>query len=163
MSISTWMDKEDVVCVYQIYYKGSHPEYSLERLMLKRQYCDHLMRTYSLEMTPMLGKIEGRRESWCQKMRWLDGITDSMEPVQSLGWEDSLEKEMTAHSNILAWRIPWTEEPGGLQSMGSQRVGHDWVINAHQPPPPPPGDNEGQRSLASCSSWAAKSRTWLSD
>ena len=47
--------------------------------------------------------------------------------VQSLGWEDPLEKEMAAHSSILAWRIPWTEEPGGLQSMGSQRVGHDWA------------------------------------
>ena len=45
--------------------------------------------------------------------------------VQSLGWEDPLEKEMATHSSILAWRIPWTEEPGGLQSMGSLRVGHD--------------------------------------
>ena len=45
--------------------------------------------------------------------------------VQSLGWEDPLEKEMATHSSVLAWRIPWTEEPGGLQSMGSQRVGHD--------------------------------------
>ena len=45
--------------------------------------------------------------------------------VQSLGWEDPLEKEMAAHSSILAWRIPWKEEPGGLQSMGLQRVGHD--------------------------------------
>ena len=45
--------------------------------------------------------------------------------VQSLGQEDPLEKEMKTHSNILAWRIPWTEEPGGLQSMGSQRVRHD--------------------------------------
>ena len=45
--------------------------------------------------------------------------------VQSLGWEDPLEKEMACHSSILAWRIPWTEEPGGLQPMGSQRVGHD--------------------------------------
>ena len=45
--------------------------------------------------------------------------------VQSLDWEDALEKEMATHSNILAWRIPWTEELGGLQSMGSQRVGHD--------------------------------------
>ena len=42
-----------------------------------------------------------------------------------LGWEDPLEKEMATHSSILAWRIPWTEEPGGLQSTGSQRVGHD--------------------------------------
>ena len=45
--------------------------------------------------------------------------------VQSLGWEDPLEKEMATHSNILAWRIPWTEEPGGLQSKGLQRVRHD--------------------------------------
>ena len=45
--------------------------------------------------------------------------------VQSLGWEDPLEKEMANHSSILAWRILWTEEPGGLQSMGSQRVGHN--------------------------------------
>ena len=41
------------------------------------------------------------------------------------GWEDALEKEMAIHSSILAWRIPWTEEPGRLQSTGSQRVGHD--------------------------------------
>ena len=47
--------------------------------------------------------------------------------VQSLGWEDPLEKEMATHSSILAWRIPWTEEPGRLQSTGSQRVGLDRV------------------------------------
>ena len=45
--------------------------------------------------------------------------------VRSLGWEDLLEKEMAPHSSILAWKIPWTEEPGRLQSMGLQRVGHD--------------------------------------
>ena len=45
--------------------------------------------------------------------------------VRSLGWEDPLEKEMATHSSILAWKISWTEEHGGLQSMGSQRVGHD--------------------------------------
>ena len=44
--------------------------------------------------------------------------------VPSLGWEDPLEKEMATHSSTLAWKIPWTEEPGGLQSMGSQRVRH---------------------------------------
>ena len=47
--------------------------------------------------------------------------------VQSLGREDPLEKEVATHSSTLAWRIPWTEKPGRLQSMGSQRVGHDWV------------------------------------
>ena len=45
--------------------------------------------------------------------------------AQFLGWEGPLEKEMATHSSILAWRIPWTEEPGGLQYMGSQRVGHE--------------------------------------
>ena len=51
--------------------------------------------------------------------------------VQSLGWEDPLEKGMATHSSILAWRIPWTEEPGGLQSMGLQRIRHDWSNLAH--------------------------------
>ena len=46
--------------------------------------------------------------------------------VRSMAQEDPLEEEMATHSSILAWRIPWTEEPGGLQSMGSQRLGHDW-------------------------------------
>ena len=46
-------------------------------------------------------------------------------PVRSLGWEDPLEKGMAIHSRILAWRIPWTVKPGGLQPMGSQRAGHD--------------------------------------
>ena len=45
--------------------------------------------------------------------------------VRSPGWEDPLQKEMATHSSTLAWKIPWTEEPGRLQSMGSQRVGHD--------------------------------------
>ena len=51
--------------------------------------------------------------------------------VWSLGWEDPLEKEMATHSNTLAWKIPWTEEPGGLQSTGSQRVGHDWATSLY--------------------------------
>ena len=51
--------------------------------------------------------------------------------VPSLGQEDPLEKKMATHSSILAWEIPWTEKPGGLESTGSQRVGHDWA-NKHQ-------------------------------
>ena len=47
--------------------------------------------------------------------------------LQSLGWEYPMEEEMTTHSSILAWRIPWTEEPGGLQFIGLQRVGHDYL------------------------------------
>ena len=51
--------------------------------------------------------------------------------VRSLGQEDPLEKEMAIHSSTISWKIPWTEEPGRLQSTGSQRVGHDWATSLH--------------------------------
>ena len=51
--------------------------------------------------------------------------------VRFLDWEDTLEKETAPHSSTLAWKIPWTEEPDRLQSMGSQRVGHDWGLHFH--------------------------------
>ena len=60
-------------------------------------------------MAQRLKRLSAMRETW----------------VRSLGREDPLEKEMATHSSILAWIIPWTEEPGGLQSTGSQRLGHD--------------------------------------
>ena len=67
------------------------------------------------------------KRSWvslvAQRLKHLPAMRETW--VQSLGGEDPLEKEMATHSSILAWRIPWAEEPGGLQSMGSQRVGHD--------------------------------------
>ena len=62
-----------------------------------------------------------------QRLKHLPGMWETW--VQSLGREDPLEKEMATHSSTLAWRIPWREEPGRLQSMGSQRVGHDWVAS----------------------------------
>ena len=58
-----------------------------------------------------------------QQIKNLPAMQDTQ--VQSLGRENPLEKEVVTHSSILAWRIPWTEESGGLQSMGSQRVGYD--------------------------------------
>ena len=63
--------------------------------------------------------------------RTLGKLLPAMEEtwVQSLGWEDPLEKEMATHSSVLAWRIPRTGEPGRLQSIGSQRVGHDWATS----------------------------------
>ena len=60
-------------------------------------------------VAPMVKKLPAVWETW----------------VRSLGWEDPLEEGMATHSSILAWRIPWTEEPGRLQSIGSQIVGHD--------------------------------------
>ena len=58
-----------------------------------------------------------------QMVKNLPAMQDTWVP--SLGWKELLEKEMATNSNILAWRIPWTEEPGGPQPMGSQRIGHD--------------------------------------
>ena len=161
-----------------------------------------MQRADSFEKSLMLGKIEGRRRRGQQRMRSLDGITDSMDMslgglwelvmdreawcaavhrvaknrarlsdwtelnwttdiwvqvllgcfqltwaslvaqrlkhlclqcgrpgVRSLYQEHPLEKEMAIHSSILAWRISWTEEPGGLQSTGSQTVGHNWATS----------------------------------
>ena len=84
-------------------------------LKLKLQYFGHLRRRAdSLEKTLMLGKIEGRMRRGRQRMRWLDGITDSM-GISSGSWL-------------------WTGMPGVLQSMGSQRVGHDLVTTQQEPP-----------------------------
>ena len=66
-----------------------------------------------------------------QPVKNLPAMQETWDP--SLGWEDPLEKEMATHSSTLAWKIPQTEEPGRLQPMGSQRVGHDL---ATKPPPP---------------------------
>ena len=57
-----------------------------------------------------------------QRVKHLPAVQETW--VRSLSWEDPLEKKMATHSSILAWKIPWTEEPGRLQSIGSQRVGH---------------------------------------
>ena len=64
-----------------------------------------------------------------QKVKSLPATQETW--VQSLGQEHPLEKGMAAHSSILAWRSPWTEEPGGLKCMGSRRVGLDWATNTH--------------------------------
>ena len=66
-------------------------------------------------MTQMVNNLPIMQETW----------------VQSLVWEDPLEKGIATHSNILVWRISWTEEPGGLQPMGSQRIRHDGATNSN--------------------------------
>ena len=93
-----------------------NPEYSLEGLMLKlklQQFGHLIWRTDSFEKTLVLGKIEGRRRRWWHRMRWLAGITDSMDMSLSKLWELVMDT--------------WTRKPGVLQSMGSQRVRHRWV------------------------------------
>ena len=91
--------------------------------------------------------------------------------IQSLDWEDPLEKGKATHSSILAWRIPWTEEPGRLQPMGSQRIGHNWATFAfirchHQLNgykfEQAPGDGEGQGSLA-CSSPCSRKESEMTE
>ena len=85
--------------------------------------------------------------------------------VRSLGWKGPLEKEMAIHSSTLAWKIPWMEGPGGLQSMGSLRVGQDWAPSLSlftfmhwrrkwQPTPVfLPGESQGRGSLMGCRLW----------
>ena len=75
----------------------------------KKKILKYLFQALSTNMAQMVKILPAMQETW----------------VQSLGQEDPMEKEMATHSSILAWRIPWTEKPGGLQFMGSQRVGHD--------------------------------------
>ena len=79
------------------------------------------------------------RHCWATELNWTV-VKESTCPLQKmqemqlqfLGWKDSLEKEMATHSSILTWEIPWTVEPGRLQSMGSQRIGHNWAQHSKQ-------------------------------
>ena len=77
----------------------------------------------SRELLFMFKKKQAKASLVAQRLKCLPAMQETW--VRSLGWEDPLEKEMATRSSILAWRIPWMEEPGGLQPMGSQRVRHD--------------------------------------
>ena len=80
---------------------------------------------------PESGRSPGEGIGYPLHYSWASLVAQTVTPaaletwVRSLGWEDPLEEGMAINSSILVWEIPWTEEPGGLQSMGSQRVGHD--------------------------------------
>ena len=92
------------------------------REILRRQ------KQQELEINGMwYGIWEARASLVAQMVKNLPAIQDTQ--VWSLSWEDPLEKEMATHSSILSWRIPWTEEPGGLQSWGLQRGGHNCMTN----------------------------------
>ena len=78
--------------------------------------------------------------------------------VWSLGWEDLLEEDMATHSSILAWRIPWTEEPGGLQSRGLQKVRHDWATKHKQIRGQIRGTYLGWRNTTAC--WQNTTLCW---
>ena len=96
-----------------------------EKITVISKYWNSL---YNYSQTIVLEVIVGNyRQVVAQKLKCLPGMWETW--VQSLGWEDSLEKAMAPHSSILAWKIPWREEPGRPQSMGSQRVEHDWILS----------------------------------
>ena len=78
-------------------------------MVMSDNWCSLLLYVLTTDVAQMVDSLSAMWETW----------------VRSLGWEDPLEKEVATHSSILAWKIPWMEEPGGLQSMGLQRVKHD--------------------------------------
>ena len=89
---------------------------SIRRVRLEGNYLDDSLDDPMASLLAQMVKIlSAMQETW----------------IRILGWEDPLEEEMATHSSSLAWRIPWTEEPGGLQSMRLQRVRHDWDTNTH--------------------------------
>ena len=116
----------------------------------------------------LLKSRKKKKKSQVYKAPGFPSGSDSKESACHAGdldWEDPLEKGMATHSSIVAWRIPWIEEPGGLQSMGSRRVRHDWASSLSlftflhwgrkwQPTPMFfPGESQGRGSLVGCHLW----------
>ena len=115
-----WMDKEVVVHIHD----GILPNHWLECIIISSNEMDE-PRTYYTEWS----KSERERQMVAQTIKCPPAMWETR--VWSLGWEDPLAKEMETHSSILAWRIPWTEDLDRLQSMGLQRVRHNWNYWAH--------------------------------
>src|SRR5574337_69122 len=89
-------------------------------MVMSVNWCSLLFYVLTTDVGEMVESLSAMWETW----------------VRSLGWEDPLEKEVATHSSILAWKIPWMEEPGGLQSMGLQRVRHKLATRAYTPRKP---------------------------
>ena len=144
-----------------------------------QELCPHLhqMRikaTFSLPNSISVFFIQLR---WAEKVKILASNTRRHPSWRSLFLfclpQIYMEKAMAPHSSTLAWKIPWAEEPGGLQSMGSRRVGHDWATSLSlftfmhwrrkwQPTPVfLPGESQGRGSLVGCHLWVTQSLTWL--
>ena len=107
--------------------------YCLESLSPRRKVVTPMRHScsYNINLTSQPGEYTGMKIRGQNRIKNLPPTQKTQGPrVQSWGWEVSLEQEMATHSSILAWRIPWTEEPGGLQSMGLQRAGHDSTAQA---------------------------------
>ena len=95
-------------------YKGSNGEPSRGCLICRETALKLWLRSFRASLVAQMGKnLSAMQETW----------------VRSLGWEDLLEKEMATHSGVLAWRIPWTEQPGGLQSRGHRESDTTWQLN----------------------------------
>ena len=111
-----------------------HPKISTKCLLCASHCGRHWRQSAEKETTPVLrgwsyiiipgNLLQLGASLVAQRLKRLPAMRETW--VRSLGLEDPLEKEMATHSSIVAWRIPWTEEPRGLQSAGLQRVGHDW-------------------------------------
>ena len=109
-------------------YKKENTGEFCSQLKLLYKWGLKLFQTYTL-ISPLIKESQGSLERlfWVRYIKKPPARQET--PVRFLGWKDPLEEGMVTHSSILARRIPWTEEPGRLRSLGSQRVGHDWLNN----------------------------------
>jgi len=101
--------KTQDICLYAVYSPGARKKKKKLPLAMELKLGDALNQNWASLVVQTVKNLPAMHETW----------------VQSLRWDNPLEKGTATHSSILAWRIPWTEEPGGLQSRGSQRVGHN--------------------------------------